>query len=1102
MTAQKIPDDIERWEKKGLREDIDTDAEHVHDIYIWHNYAIEHEKCDCGGEYKDKGHWNPYAIVDGHPVKLNRDYFESFEEAVGYLKGMIKDKEIVDGKEADDEEDEEEPEIPKHPDGDTVTRKGFDMRIHMAMMNGEEGAREEYERYISDLRKGTSIYPTHSRANAKGQKTENDSIHRDIPNNTFNPHVEPPIPFIERKKGEYKTINMNTPAYQKTSSKKKEEIDSSLPTKMEQKKMHGNTIGLQNPTRKTQEKEERYATTADDRNRQYREADKDQEKKIQEQIKNHGGGPALDLKRTAVRNNWGYKRVSEQIDRELDPEYGKHGLTGEWVSGPERERPDTPNGLTPEEAEERNNNLKLDEMGVRNWFRALANLPLLERLDDQGENVSLFNSDESPGSPVGQYGEQVSYQHGGKDGFPTSKVKGVGDSDGSAINGADLNQGAMRHSNSFGRGPTGKIMMPAANGITPMLEMFKAIYGKDTADWLEGMGRNVNKQLGGEKAKESQEKSDVRDWGIRAGRYTLPTVRGNGWVQDEYPDIKKTLSMLTAYNKLALEKNPHITPVYKEDRPATLKDLESMSPAQMRHMFAQMSQYTDPDTGERYWNGSHVPLLGGFQYGKKDKNGNYAQLIGKNGDRLNPGLFAMLANEGDTLDRKGMGLYKNANDIVTYRFNDVLGARPAADVEGQEDELSHIFGMDRQTPDSMMLPALRDLTNKLNLESPKFKEDALKDYIFNHFGYENENLDNMMNKYIQALNYAPRSEDERNLKDLILNNLIYEYEQEKDKVYGGVPFETALQEYLKRSLGSGEWFSKVASEKVLAPFMVDEKGNQRSREDAKKAWAQSKFMDARMEKLINQLEPYVMHWLDNMPYNKAQALFEAIPGLRRNMAMSPEERIEWYKNLYDMGKIRNELGTKNLKDIGKYHQIGTEHIGRKTTQLQDQQNAENDSEVKYKPTSAGAITFVPGKGDEESRSIPDYELISPEAAAFMQALVAGMVDNDKVSEIINHDVLTPVEKENLQWDREHRTNQSMKERIHYFDPYFDTLMVKGDEEGGEKKVDGMPSGEHDSNPRKATYRTVSMGEGKDASWPMKVVDKNTGKVLFTLGDRD
>ena len=48
----------------------------------------------------------------------------------------------------------------------------------------------------------------------------------------------------------------------------------------------------------------------------------------------------------------------------------------------------------------------------------------------------------------------------------------------------------------------------------------------------------------------------------------------------------------------------------------------------------------------------------------------------------------------------------------------------------------------------------------------------------------------------------------------------------------------------------------------------------------------------------------------------------------------------------------------------------------------------------------------------------------------------------------------------------------------------------------------MPSGEHDSNPRKATYRTVSMGGGKDASWPIKVVDKNTGKVLFTLGDRD
>ena len=72
---------------------------------------------------------------------------------------------------------------------------------------------------------------------------------------------------------------------------------------------------------------------------------------------------------------------------------------------------------------------------------------------------------------------------------------------------------------------------------------------------------------------------------------------------------------------------------------------------------------------------------------------------------------------------------------------------------------------------------------------------------------------------------------------------------------------------------------------------------------------------------------------------------------------------------------------------------------------------------------------------------------------------------------------------------------SMRDRIRYFDPTFDTMDKS---EGGKKMEDeAMPSGRGDSEPRKMAYRTVTMGEGKDPI-PMTVVDAKTGKVLFRL----
>lgn len=104
MSKISLPDDIERWEKKTLREGIGSNKEHTHTIYVHKNFAIEHE---VEGDYRSA--WNPYVLVNGHPIKMSNEWFDNFDEALGFIKGALKDKEIED-KECDEHD---EPEFPK-----------------------------------------------------------------------------------------------------------------------------------------------------------------------------------------------------------------------------------------------------------------------------------------------------------------------------------------------------------------------------------------------------------------------------------------------------------------------------------------------------------------------------------------------------------------------------------------------------------------------------------------------------------------------------------------------------------------------------------------------------------------------------------------------------------------------------------------------------------------------------------------------------------------------------------------------------------------------------------------------------------------------------
>ncbi len=1046
MTAQKIPDDIERWEKKGLREDIDTDAEHVHDIYIWHSYAIEHEKCDCGGEYKDKGHWNPYAIVDGHPVKLNKDYFDTFEEAVGYLKGMIKDKEIVDGGEAEDE-DEEEPEIPKHPDGDNVTRKGFDMGIHMAMMNGEDGAMEAYMQYVEDLKRATldDFTGDEKKKDTKESKSKSEGGKADGEKSKKTKESK-------GKKTKEETAETKTSEEPKSEGEKKSKFTPEEQAEID--KMHE-----RNNARIQKELAEERSAQALAQERKDREAP--------------------------------YLKEKAKAEEELKEQHS-HGT-----------------GMVPRD--------DVDKRVVDQTGDKTAEATQLEQNHAKDKN------------------KQNNYEQGGNS--STGILPG---------------SNAIQHDNHGGRHST------PDPGKSYELGSYKAIPGKGGVNSLAGKGRRNDNEsytknngtilgVGPQEVEvKGFEQAQNNPWYIRVGDRSVPTTKYlRSKDNKEFLKTKNLLRTMTEYNRMAHDPQyqGRLAKIYDDVddagqlRGATLDDLGRMSSAQIRHMFAQMFQHTDPDTGERAWDGRHVLLPGGFQFAKTVSDPNlidesnpdsrYIDILKRDKSGFNPSIFAWFANDEDTLDRRGMGLNKNALGLVDYKVGGVKGARQAKNIVGREDELSHVFGKDRQTPTDLILKLLGDAMRDIYYggDDQEFEEEAMKDYILDNFGLpinKDDDWRNIMGAYQKALGmneggesnlppevrsvfarFLPKkypalkdgSPTEMMSQNDALQALRAIYEGLREKKYGGYSMDSAYDEYSRDQAGLG--LTPEGLKAKLEGYMTDSDGNQLDIENAKRKWAMDHLEDARRESIIDAVEPWIVNWLDNIPYNDAVALFKEYPELRRNMAMSPDERTDWYRNLADFYRTRGIDSSNDdesaLRQIRNYHRKYWEPI------LPDDVRSMNDKYENYsgvnrkRAKSAGQLT---ARGGRKPANKPKDYVLSDEEKEHMGGLVGSTHSGT------NHVEKKKDDKGEADYRSKHHIRESMKERVRYFDPYFDTLMNKGDEEGGEKKMEGIPSGEHDSNPQKARYRTVGMGEGKDASWPMKVVDKNTGKVLFTLGDRD
>ena len=162
MGKIKLPDEIEKWEKKSLREDIGSEKEHTHTIYVYKNIAIEHEH-DCGCDA-----WNPYVLVDGHPFKLHGDYFHNFDEALGYIKGALKEKKLLDEEPDDDDDEPEEPEFPKAEANDMS--KSFVMPTAREMFAEAHALPDMYE-----LAKSREMHKQQMREFFDARKAEEDA---------------------------------------------------------------------------------------------------------------------------------------------------------------------------------------------------------------------------------------------------------------------------------------------------------------------------------------------------------------------------------------------------------------------------------------------------------------------------------------------------------------------------------------------------------------------------------------------------------------------------------------------------------------------------------------------------------------------------------------------------------------------------------------------------------------------------------------------------------------------------------------------------------------------------------------------------------------
>lgn len=517
----------------------------------------------------------------------------------------------------------------------------------------------------------------------------------------------------------------------------------------------------------------------------------------------------------------------------------------------------------------------------------------------------------------------------------------------------------------------------------------------------------------------------AEDLNLRLGKYSFPTVQASSFMSNSFVQPKIFQKMLNNYNKNAWAIPSELIPITDEERDVTADDFTNLSAHQLRNILLQEYKEKDPLTGQlvRPKEMKHLPIFGGWQLGKFDDAGQPIQVYTKDG-RINNQIFSMLANPEDTLNGDQNGLTANGLGIISATLGGQGTIRPAMDITGREDQLHHVRGKAKLPPKDLIIAALSQAANRLTVPEDSLDTDDVNDVVAKYFG---------------------TGGDDR-----------------------------------------GVYANDDVRKKLLAPYMLDGYGQPLPEDQAQNKWAMDYIIDKRRNKLISELEPSIMHWMDNLPLGQLIEVFNNYPKLRRNMAMNDADRVKWYRNLFDDGAIRNILGYDGdaIADLKRY--TGSRDYGSSSgkTTMEDRDDAQREIGQTGRTAVGSRKPAVSKKQDSK---------VSNEA-------VEGMADLAKKQNIGR--VKTGEAEKNRQAMDEERNMKakakraSMRDRIKYFDPLFVTDISKG-ESTDSVVEDEVPSGKGDTEPRIASYRSVYMGEGKDSEFPMTIVDKTTGKVLLT-----
>ncbi len=1095
MTGHSIPDDIERWEKKGLREDIDTDAEHVHDIYVWHNFAIEHETYDCEGIRGSKGHWNPYVLVDGRPLKLDKCYFDSFDEAVGFLKGALKDKALTDSG-SKDKEEEDDCGIPEHPSSENVAKKSMvSMKARMARMAGEPGWREMWQAEIDEMEKAKRKKPVQSKAGPADES-----------------NATSPAPVDEPKEQEIKDTGTA---------------------------LEGNG-GAEPKTPESDSSRDFFSHIPRDRDKLMEYTDS-----LLGSVDVHKPEPFDDEAADApAKNTSGLpKAAPAEFSDVIAGSKGNKELAGNmlntyWVW---KQMPD---------------DKSKSNLGVINRIGNVYNRIVPEgNIDkDYQDLVARLNSSSDytrpvPGAAVyenpmgiGDSGRNLDvapYERMNKEKDKNKIAEGIfGRLDRDELNLASLtDEDKQQLFEVYGD----LIKVDDAQRTNPNRGKTKAYryrtmledrwdkaglgsLGHAYQDWLK---QGHVSRIDATDAEGNALTDDVTDITERPGGDRVFPSSGDG-LRVEVPRVDG-------------QGNTILQPTGAESQWGRMLNSNPTDNSIGGHNRGHSYQSGKPYNSEHIMDEGTLNMIGqpekGMQPANVSFNGQY-RTISLPSKRLQRAIFE---NPRNLL--KMVTSYKQKTGAKNSDEG-IRGTRASPYSHEGEATLDDIMNMSPNMLNSILLSEFKvrdDMTGELrnirpdidgapvnliggiNYNEPLFKTSEKGKVYLNPKALQFVTTDadeRHPSKYLPrstdgiyginidgvpiAQGVVPYNEMTPNMKkkqaqpskDLILDLLAQNTNRLNEPVFVDDSNEDAEDNEINRMIaervGGSRSYDNATLMEALDPYMEGsrnliqnglpvEKMDPAMRADYERAvlnaalyaWATDIKRAKRNREYNDEVEDILMSYFRNAPMRDSYALMDEFPYLKRAAGMSPSDRADFYE------RLENEQALKDRTYSGDPLKTIRAHRGKEAGVLGTVDKYGNKNDLPYYDDSGSGSSGVTSETASAMRNF--HNRVHGEGAPNPRTTIE---DAARIREI--HE---------LNKMRQNNKSISMRDRIRYFDPTFDTMDKS--EGGKEMEEDAMPSRRGDSEPRKMAYRTVTMGEGKDPI-PMTVVDAKTGKVLFRL----